>query len=89
MHLTVKTTKIQGIVRECQFENGLATLNATEIVGFIPKWAFAVCQPSWLDNTLVGVSMAHSDDLFTFQLMNKTDYTGVIWITALLVCNIN
>lgn len=86
----IKTTTIVLMVRECNFSNGKCSVPAEELFGYIPKWGSAVCQSLLLNESVVVPSMYYDNsNAYTITLQNKLDYTGIAWITAMVIANIS
>ena len=86
----VKTATIVLMIRECNFSNGRCSVPAEELFGYIPKWGGGVCQPLILNESVVAPTIAYDNaNAYTITLQNKLDYTGIAWITAMVIANIS
>lgn len=86
--MQVKTTSIILMVRECNFVSGKCSFPATELFSFKPKWGGGVCQPLILNDAVVAATIAYDNaGTYTITLQNRLDYTGVAWITAVILGN--
>ena len=88
--MRVKTVTIVLMIRECNFSNGKCSVPAEELFGYIPKWGGGVCQPLILNESVVAPAIAYDNvNAYTITLQNKLDYTGIAWITAMVIANIS
>lgn len=88
--MRVKTVTIVLMIRECNFSNGKCSVPAEELFGYTPKWGSAVCQSLLLNESVVVPSMHYDNgNAYTITLQNRLDYTGIAWITAMVIANIS
>ena len=85
LNLGVKTTKIIGITREVNFSNGVGKVAATDLIGFIPKWGWGIAAAFRMGDVIITPEVAFEGTNYIYKLPNKTDYSGTIWMTALII----
>lgn len=85
LNLGVKATKIIGITREVNFSNGVGKVAATDLIGFIPKWGWGIAAAFRMGDVIITPEVAFEGANYIYKLPNKTDYSGTIWMTALII----
>lgn len=84
--LTVKKTHLTLFVQELEFINGVAKLEASKYLGYTPTWLGAVCQPNkWSDGSTAILSIAYSDNVISVYILNKPEFNGKSWLTAMII----
>ena len=85
LNLNVKTTKLAGVTREVTFSNGIGKVSGTELIGFAPKWGWGIVAAFRMNETIIIPEIAFDGTDYVYKLPQKTDYSGTIWMTALIM----
>ena len=85
LNLNVKTTKIAGVTREVNFSNGIGKVSGTELIGFTPKWGWGIVAAFRMNEATIIPEIAFDGTDYVYKLPQKPDYSGTIWMTALIM----
>lgn len=85
LNLNVKTTKIAGVTREVTFSNGIGKVSGTELIGFTPKWGWGIVAAFRMNEAIIIPEIAFDGTDYVYKLPQKSDYSGAIWMTALII----